>query len=308
LLLAAIAEAAPVKPPIGWVTDPAASVSMSKRLGEVPHFGGLNTSPITEVYRAPQGGASLFVTRLFAAAKPEERDRAVTIELAELDAAMKRTPDATSDLGGTRAIPDLKLLEGRRNWRDPSTGIVTHSRMVAAADDQQVVAVTGECVFAGDAAPDLITTCNAALASLDPIRGREPCRSTWSRCGRTGAIADPGAPGPLPTGQRCSKAASAPACRRCPSQQAATEQDRRPVYVGIGLVLLALIFTGTARTAKSSSAPTRPRARSRPTSRPMAMPTTCTPRRATKPAVVVRRKASRWSPTKPLLPPRPSRS
>jgi hypothetical protein len=243
LLVAAIAEASPAKPPIGWTTDPAASVSMSKRLGEVAHFGGLSTSPITEVYRSPQPGGSLFVTRVFAATKPEERNRAATIELAEIDAAMKRAgADAVSDFSLTRVIPDLRLLEARINWANLSTGIKTYSRMVIAGDDKQVVAVTGECVLAGTAAADLVTACTAALASLDPeipagsrvVLNIVDTKITAAPPTQTPPTSGSAAPAMLEGGHPALPPMSIPQEERTP--------DRRPIYVGFGLVVLALIF------------------------------------------------------------------
>lgn len=242
LVTATIADAAPVKTPVGWTSDPEAALSLSKKAAEVPHFGHA-TSPLTSVYRAPTGGA-LYVTRIFATPKPEERDRAVTIEMGELDAALKRAGDnAVAEPSSTRTIPDLKLLEGRSSWRDKATGIQTITRMIVAADDKQVVSVTGECVLAGDAAADIVKACNAALASLDPEIPVES-RVVLNRVAVGDAVPPPaGSAAPqTPNPSMLEGSSERPALPPMTIPQEQREPDRRPVYVGIGLVVLALIF------------------------------------------------------------------
>jgi hypothetical protein len=244
---ASAAEAAPVKPPVGWTSDPEAALSLSKKAAEVPHFGHA-TSPLTSVYRAPAhsayNGGALYVTRIFATPKPEERDRAVTIELGELDAAIKRAGDnAVAEPSTARTIPDLKLLEGRSTWRDKATGIQTITRMIVAADDKQVVSVTGECVLAGDAAADIVKACNAALASLDP---EIPVESRVVLNRVAGAVPTPAPPQPTgsatPGPSMLEGSSDRPALPPMTIPQEQREPDRRPVYVGIGLVVLAVLF------------------------------------------------------------------
>jgi hypothetical protein len=166
LALGGVAHASPVKPPAGWTGDQAAAVSLAQKLGPLSHFGGLPSVVTTSVYR-PAAGGSLFVTKLSSNAKTEERDRAATAELIEVDASMKRAGSAAKSERDARTSEAQQLIASRR-WIDTTTGVVTDSRIVVAADAQQLVAVMGECVLAGDAPADVVTACKAALASLDP--------------------------------------------------------------------------------------------------------------------------------------------
>ena len=70
---------------------------------------------------------------------------------------------------------DPHALEGTHRWHDAETKIVSNSRVIVAADAQQMVAVIGECLFAADTAKEVDAPCAAALATLDlglPPAGR----------------------------------------------------------------------------------------------------------------------------------------
>jgi hypothetical protein len=147
--------------------------------------------------------------------------------------------------GPARVIPDLKLLEMRRSWRDSSTNIVTTARMIVAADDKQAVAVTGECVLAGDAPADVVTACKAALASLDPeipVDTRVVLHLVAAAGSAQPATPPPTATKPAgPTLGQGSERLMMPPMAVAPHKDE-REPDRRPIYVGLGLVVLALIF------------------------------------------------------------------
>ncbi len=246
MVTSGVASAAPVKPPAGWTTNPQQAVSLSQQLGAVPHFGGQHAVVTTEVYLTP--GASLFVTRMLTSmpgAAARDRDRAATAELDELRSEMARAPKATSDGGDTRAIADQKLLEATQQWHDD--GVRFSSRMVIAADAQQLVAVTGECLFGAETAERDVVSCKAALASLDPeiapaSRVELTIFAAPAPSGKPSTMQPPseGSAGPalLDDGKRPSLAPM-----QIPqAEHEGREGDRRPIYVGLGLIILAVVF------------------------------------------------------------------
>ena len=200
---AGAASAGTITPPPRWTADPAIAAAVSQRVAALPHFGGLPASVTVEAYRAP-GGAALYATRVVANVAAAERDRAATAELE----------------GTTRQrATDRRTLDG----------VAPRSRVVIAADTQQLVAVTGECVLA-DATPDVVATaCAAALATLEPgvaLDRREPLRIVARE--PTDVVSD--AP-ILGEGGRATLPPMA-----IPNEQT----DRRPVYLGGALVVTAL--------------------------------------------------------------------
>ena len=211
------------------------------------HFGGLRAIVTTEVYR-PVAGGSLFVTRMAANVKPEDKDRAATVELVELDASMRRA--GATVLPGQNAVDDAaKQLVASRQWTDATSGITTHARSVIAADGQQIVAVMGECVLAGDASVDVVNACRTALTTLDPgiaAASRVALAIDAATIGRA-AIDAAGKPAPIPAGSGLSgpsliDSGERPSLPPMSIPQAPREPDRRPIYVGLGLIVLAAVF------------------------------------------------------------------
>jgi hypothetical protein len=232
--LAGVAHAGSAKPPPGWQGDPELAVKLSRELGEVRHFGGLPAIVTTEVYRSPEDRAGvLYVTRLVANVTPERRDVAASAQLDELRRSEGRK------LAWTRRALDDRQLEAALTWRDPSSGVVTESRMLVAADAQHLVSVTGECVLAPDAPEAVGTACRAALATLDPMI--EPAaRIDLRLLPESAPPAGVSVPDPATT-------LEPPPDRTRPAFEPITvpatrEADRRPIYVGFGLVVLAAVF------------------------------------------------------------------
>lgn len=234
--LAGVADAGTVTPPARWTSDPETAASLSRTLGAVPHFAGRNATVTTEAYRAPGNAGALYVTRVVANAAPADRDRAATAELAELAAPVTRQgvrPDETKQ----RATND-RTLDGEIAWRD-SSGVATRSRIVIAADSQQLVAVIGECMVAGETPDGVGAACAAALATLDPgiaLANRERIQLVP---GESEAVA--GSP-IASSGPVLRDGAAHPTLTPMSIPPDERETDRRPIYVGAGLVVLACIF------------------------------------------------------------------
>jgi hypothetical protein len=245
-LLASSAGADSVKAPAGWKPDPPAAISMSQQLGAVSHFNGQRSVVTTEVYRADRG--SLFVTRISAGVADldeTKRNRAATAELDDVLRGVTRAGDSGVPDAATSRSLDGKLLEAAHKWHDKTTGVVTSGRIVVATDAQQMVAVSGECVLASDAYAEVVKACDAALATLDPgvtATARVPLT----------IVKDPSPPDLRPRPDTApslgssgtSLVESGPRPSLPPMQIAPEprERDRRPIYVGLGLIVLAALF------------------------------------------------------------------
>ena len=231
-----VAQAAPITPPAGWTLDPSLAPPPA-----ATRFGGATTKVSIYAYRAPAPGAVLYVNRAEAEVAAADRDRLATIELEEPRAALRRQgANAKAEQDAQRFDAATKQLEAQVTWRDPTVGVLDSSRTLVAGDATKLVAVTGQCVLAGDASAELVKACDAALATLDAevpvasrvalsiVTGAEPPATPGER---------PVMPPPATIGDGGGKLA--PIRVDAP---AAPAPDRRPVYLGAGLIVLAAIF------------------------------------------------------------------
>lgn len=249
VVLGGIAHAEAVKAPLGWGIDHEMADALASRASGVPHFGDAQAIAIARVFRAPGQPVTLYVTRVEANVKTG-RDVAATAELDEVRGAMRRAglkPEAESQ----RSDAVTKQLEAAVSWRDTSLGIATSSRIVIAGDAQRLVAVLGECVSPlgvdADAVKTLVATCNLALATLDT--DVDPATRVPLEIVDVTAGVDPTAAAAATAGSGRSNPFEAPRLDATgprpampPMTIAAPESDRRPIYIGAGILVLALLF------------------------------------------------------------------
>jgi len=245
-----------VTPPAGWRADPEQATALAQRFAATGHFGGGAAVTAAEAYVADRPGAALFVTRATASPPAAQAAQAARAALDELRATGRRAA-LTSGSAAERSWREhvdagSRQVTATLAWSDPVSHAAEVARVVVASDGNRVVAVTGECLSAETAAPALATACEAALASLDPgVPAASRVALELATSGEGAAPAsDPAATmGPAPLG--------APAAGREPARLDQStrvtfpptvipldrpEADRRPVYVGAGVVLLALMF------------------------------------------------------------------
>jgi hypothetical protein len=226
LLLSSVASAAPITPPAGWTIDPSLAPPPS-----TTRFGGAQAKVTVYAYRAPSPGAVLYVNRAEAEVAPADRDRLATAELDEPRSALRRAgTTAKAEQDAQQFDATAKQLEANVRWRDAS--VVDATRMLVAGDAKRLVALTGQCVLTPDVAPELAKACDAALATLDT---ELPAATRVAL-----AIVQPEPPPkPIPATIGDGGNASLPAIR---VDASAPEPDRRPVYLGGGLIVFAAIF------------------------------------------------------------------
>ena len=226
LAIAATAHGDGFVAPTGWVAShtPAA---------QVPHFGGANATVDETRYAPAAGGVTLVVTRV-AATPPSDVPAALRSEVDAFEGAARRASlsgSAVEEQGKQERIDAAnKLVEATLAFRDG--GVVTSSRLVIAVSATQLVAISGDCISrdGADAAP-----CQHALATLDP---------GIALAERSAPVLGAQAAEPPPMQHELSTMSES---HRAPLPPMAvppspTEADRRPMFVGAGIVLLAGLF------------------------------------------------------------------
>jgi len=261
---AAPAHAAPsslVTAPPGWSADPEQAAELDRRLAKIDHFDGLAAQTAAEAYVAGAPGVVLFASRATAALPdPAAAPRAARAALDELRAITQRTAltgGAASEHAWQERVDDTaRTVSATLRSSDPASHTVETARIVVVSDGRRIAAVTGECLASEAADRALADACITQLASLDPgiapgerialapAPARPADAAPAARPGRAGsapatmsaAPGDPSSPPPrLDGGSRVALPPMVIAADR-------PEADRRPIYLGGGLVVLAVVF------------------------------------------------------------------
>ena len=234
--LAANAVASPVPmvtPPPGWKQDPEQAAIIASKISALKHFGGAKVIVATEAYVSPVPGVALFVTRITADKLVGTREEAVRFAIDDLKA---RGAAKAYDWRVLPASPDHAII-ARGEWVEGATQTV--GLLLVAASANQLVAVRGECFSADKADGMHVNACVKALSTLDPgIPVAERIAFEPAPEGSAPVVAPPvlsNEPARLTDGQNVQLAPMS-----IPQSKPAT--DRRPVYLGAGIVLLAAVF------------------------------------------------------------------
>jgi hypothetical protein len=204
-----------VTAPVGW--QGGANRELVEQTGKVGHFGGVHGVIEAERYDAPSPGVVLYVTKVSAnVGAPQD---AAAAEL------------ATFTHGSLEPEVKDKALDGNVTWKD---GDVTGAtRMVIAATADRIVAVKGECYEGADASAKDVNACIQALGTLDVGI------AVADRVALTVPAAAPAAPPTLTApGLTDQHVPMPPMTFKRPTPG----PDRRPVYAGAGLIVIAAIF------------------------------------------------------------------
>ena len=202
--------------PAGWTGG--ASQELVEQTGHQSHFGGVHG--VIEAERYDGANVVLYVTRVGATT-------AAPGDAAEAELSLFAHPVAG------RKIDD-KAITVESAWHDGE--VSGTARMVVAADANRIVAVKGECYAGAQAKPDAIAACTQALSTLDP--GIAPADR----------IAIP-APSTMPAVPQLSTPGPSETHVAMPPMTVTQAPDRRPVYVGVGLIVIAAIFWWNRRRA-----------------------------------------------------------
>jgi hypothetical protein len=157
--------------------------------------------------------------------------------------------------------PERRQVTATLAWTDTASHTVETARVVVASDGRRIVAVTGECL-AGEAADRAVSACRAALAMLDPgvpAASRVALELAAATAGDAAAMAgDAAATTDNVPRARSASMSSPPGSARFDDgtrvilppttiQLDPRPADRRPVYVGAGVVVLAVMLWWSRR-------------------------------------------------------------
>jgi hypothetical protein len=261
-----------VQPPAKWRLDREKSAQMNAAGAGAHHFGATPSIDATEAYFPNEIGAALIVTRsttTTTALPAAARDAAIASAIDELEAWPTRSATTgapiTDNTHERKVLDPDKLLEVTVGGRDAAASTRSMFRMIVAADADKVVTVTGLCLDRDDSNPEHVAACRAALATLST--GIAPAArvalafptlvpaAVPSLAPTMDVPSTPAAP-PLsaPTLSDGSKIKFAP-IEVSPST---TPVDRRPVFIGAGLVVLAAIFWWNRRQRERYSPADKP--------------------------------------------------
>ena len=252
-----VASASPtpmIHAPDGWRVDAEQAAAIAKTLSAGKPFGDPAATVAAEVY-APPGGARISLVVARATTRDPKLDRGAAAQGAidDLRAIVRR-----AQLSGAKSVEDAwetgiaatdAQAQAYLAWHDPEAGTREEARIVVAADAATLVSVTGECLAASDAPAAVVTACKAALASLDPGIARAD-RVAMAAPPAAGSGSSP-SPSPSPGLRDESVRPVLPPARLDDGSRIAlppmsipqdAPADRRPVYVGAGIVLLAIAF------------------------------------------------------------------
>lgn len=209
-----------VTAPAGW--HGGASQELVEQSGRLGHFGGVHGVIEAERWDAPHPGLVLYVTKV--AANTASPSDAATAEL--------------GNLGSGAGEPETKDKQLDAHATVIDSGVGHNSRMIIAATADRIVAVKGECYMSADALGSEVTDCVHALATLDTgIAAADRVDLTVSH---------------VPPAPTLSGSGLTDTHVSLPPMQVHQDQpgpDRRPVYVGAGLIVIAAIFWWNRRRA-----------------------------------------------------------
>jgi hypothetical protein len=185
---------------------------------------------------APNAGVTMFATRV--EVKTANDPAAIRAEIDSFHGTAQRAQLSGSKIveqGWTEKTNDVaKQVEAALAFHDTTNNVTVTSRIVIAATAQTLVAVTGECMARDDGNTAAIAQCIAALNSLDP--GADRVAVALAPTG-TAAPEDP-----HPTGPTMSEGPRTPLPPMVIQPDTQPNTDRRPVFIGAGIVLLAAVF------------------------------------------------------------------
>jgi hypothetical protein len=237
-----------VKAPTGWKQDVPEATALTEKTNKLPHFGGAApTLASAQIFTAPDGPGGLYVIGV-AAKLSEHRDAAVRVAVDSFLGAPERARLTNADAmisinaSSSRLDDKAKQVEATLQWKDNDLGVITNARLLVAADAENLIAVTGECVLSPQTTPASADACFKALATLDT--GIAIGKRVVLGLSAAGTEPPPGPARPstmsAPTMSDGSRTPMPPITLAPPAPKRTV--DRRPVYVGAGLVVLAGLF------------------------------------------------------------------
>lgn len=233
---APVAHASPapmIHAPAGWSSDPERASALATKVSALRTFGGAKVVVATEVHVPAVPGIALFVTRISSEKLAGTTAEAARAALDDFRAAAPK-PYAWQDAPD----PATSSYVARAEWADMTVHTQTVARLVIVATADQLVTVHGECLSSDGADGAPINACVQALATLD---------TGVPAAARVAITLGPApAPEPEPSAPRSepSRITDGQQVHLTPMTiaQGKPDADRRPIYLGAGIVVLAAVF------------------------------------------------------------------
>lgn len=232
--------------PVGWTEDVAQANELAAKVNQLSHFGGVPAVATAQVFVSKAGPGGLYITAI-AGKVTDNRDAAARVAVDSFLGMPKRAQLTSSKVSiaqsGSRSDAATKQIEATVQWQDDDAQTITHGRLLIAGDADNLIAVTAECVMSPATPQALRDACDKALTTLDT--GIAPDK-------RLALALAPEGSEPPPVPSRTRSTMSAPTMTEgrhtplppmvMPSAEPRRTVDRRPVYVGAGIVVLAGLF------------------------------------------------------------------
>lgn len=237
LLLTSLAHATPgamITVPKGWQPDPERASGLAQKEQALKHFAGAKVTVATEVYVPTTPGVALFVTRVTSETLLGSQPAAARIAVDEFFASAPKPYDQRDNYDR-----DLKVFVVHTETADVTDGTQTVSHMMIVFDATRIVTVRGDCLTAESSKGEDYTACTQALYALDP--GIPLDQRIAVTVADYAPIAAPEPPRDLPQQPSITDGQNV---RWSPMTiaQGKPDPDRRPIYVGAGIVVLAAAF------------------------------------------------------------------
>jgi hypothetical protein len=237
LLLTSLAHATPgamITPPNGWAPDPERAAGIAQKEQALKHFGGAKVIVATEAYVPTKPGVALFVTRVTSETLLGSQPAAARIAVDEFFASHPRPYDQRDDYDAK-----LKQFVVHTETADMTVGTQTVNRMVIVFDQTRVIAVRGDCLSADKAEGGDVNACTQALWTLDPGIPLDQRIAVTVADAAPPAVPEP--PRDLPQQPSITDGQNVH-LSPITIAQSKPDPDRRPIYLGAGIVVLAAVF------------------------------------------------------------------
>lgn len=268
LAVGRVAQAGFIQPPATFQPDVEQGTQLAAKANAVSHFGGASALAMVDAYRFPDSPGTLIVTSVIGKLT-EHREEAVRVAVDSFHAGPTRAQLGSSKVRVDRweeaVDPKTKQIVARLDWRDDEAGTDTHAVLVIAADAEKVVAVTAECLTGAATAPASAAACVEQLKTVDP--GIALAKRVDLGLAPAGSEPPPGpnATGPKPSLRPPSTMSDGSRTPMPPINLQRTETkrttDTRPVYVGLGIFVLAALFWWNRRRRERFDQEQEPNAR-----------------------------------------------
>jgi len=271
LVMSRVAQAGFIELPPGFQPDVEQGKQLAAKANAVSHFGGATAVAIVDVYRFPDSPGSLIVSTVVGNVT-EHREEAVRVAVDSFHAGPTRAQLGTSskvriDRWEEAVDPKTKQIFARLDWRDDEAGTDTHSVLAIAADVEKVFALTAECVTGAATTKAQAATCVEALKTVEsPIPADRRVDLSLAPAGSE-PPPGPNATGPKSTAPRRPASTMSDGSRTPmppitlqPTETKRTT-DKKPVYVGLGIVVLAALFWWNRRRRERFEEEQEPNAR-----------------------------------------------